>query len=197
MVLELNRAVAVLNQGIAAHWGDRNRYLSAFVKTPDVDMAGRPVTDSKSYVTCLIDRHFRNHEVWDEGVPIDAEARLTVIELTKLSESKQTSDLPPCVSSEHRKIVLSAGVAAALLKIKIDPIYPADARQHNVSGAVTLRATIDTDGHVKTLTIVSGPDELRQAALDAVSQWAYTPYQLGGRPVEVETTISVPFDLHR
>jgi len=207
IVLELNRAVAILNKGIAENWGDRGRYLSAFEKTPDVDSAGRPVTGAKSYVECVIDRHFRNHEVWDEGVPIDAEARLTVIELVKLREyggkangsanGRNEFSLPPCVSSENRKIVISAGVAAALLKIKIDPIYPADALQHNISGTVTLHATINTDGHVMAIQIISGPDELRQAALDAVSQWTYHPYQLNGRPVEAETTISVPFGLHR
>lgn len=194
--LELNRAVSILNQGIAANWGNRDRYLSAFAKTPDVDTVGKPITDAKSYVTCVIDRHFRNHEVWDEGVPIDAEARLAVIELMKLREYKK-ADLPSCVLSEHRKITLSAGVAASLLKIKIDPIYPANALQHNISGTVTLRATIDTDGHVTAPAIISGPDELRQAALNAVSQWTYKPYQLNGRPVEVETSISVPFELHR
>jgi TonB family protein len=207
IVLELNRAVAILKQGMAETWGDRDRYLSEFEKTPNVDSLGRPVTGAKSYVECVIDRHFRNHEVWDEGVPIDAEARLTVIELVKLRESEEKADgfptelnephLPPCVSSEHSKIVISAGVATALLKIKIDPIYPVDALKHNVSGTVTLHATIGKDGHVAALRIISGPDELNQAALNAVRQWTYQPYQLNGGPVEVETTISVPFGIHR
>jgi TonB family protein len=207
IVLELNRAVAILKQGMAENWGDRDRYLSAFEKTPNVDSVGRPVTDAKSYVECVIDRHFRNHEVWDEGVPIDAEARLTVIELIKLREHGEKADrptkglnefhLPPCVSSENRKIVISAGVATALLKKKIDPIYPVDALQHNVSGTVTLHATIGADGHIAALKIISGPDELHQAALNAVSQWTYQPYQLNKGPVEVETTICVPFGIHR
>jgi TonB family protein len=207
ITLEANRAVAILKQGIAEKWGDRVRYLSAFEKTPDVDSAGQPVTDAKSYVKCVIEGHFRNHEVWDEGVPIDAEARLTLIELIKLREYAEKAtgsdkelkkfDLPPCVSSERSKILISAGVAAALLKTKVDPIYPADALQHNVSGTVTLRVTIDTDGHVAALKIISGPDELRQAAVDAVGQWMYKPYQLNGGPVEAETTVTIPFGLHQ
>jgi len=141
--------------------------------------------------------------VWDEGVPIDAEARLTVIELIRLKEYAEKADgpskrlnefhLPPCVLSEHRKIVITAGVAAALLSKKVDPIYPADPLQHNLSGTVILNATIRTDGHIAALKVISGPEELRQAALDAVSQWTYLPYQLNNKPVEVETTISVPF----
>jgi TonB family protein len=204
IVLELNRAVDILKQGIAENWGDRGRYLSAFEKTPNVDSAGQPVTDAKSYVECVIGRHFRNHEVWDEGVPIDAEARLTVIELTKIRENIEKADgrakgldefhLPPCISSERQKIVISAGVATALLKIKVDPVYPADALQHNISGTVTLHATIGTDGRIAALKVTSGPDELHQAALNAVKQWTYRPYELNNRPVEVETTINVTFN---
>ena len=191
IVLEVNRAVDILKQGIAEKWGDRARYLSAFAKTPNVDSVGRPVTDAKSYVECVIDRRFRNHEVWDEGVPIDAEARLTVIELIKLREYGEKADgttkglnefhIPSCVSSEHGKIVISAGVATGLLKMKIDPIYPAEALQHNVSGTVTLHATIGTDGRIAALKVTSGPDELHQAALNAVKQWTYRPYELNNR----------------
>lgn len=204
IVLELNRAADILKQGMAENWGDRGRYLSAFEKTPNVDSAGRPVTDAKSYIECVIGRHFRNHEVWDEGVPIDAEARLTVIELIKIREDIEKADgrakglnefhLPPCISSERHKIVISAGVATALLKIKVDPVYPADALQHNISGTVTLHATIGTDGRIAALQVMSGPNELHQAALNAVRQWTYRPYELNNRPVEVETTINVAFN---
>jgi hypothetical protein len=33
--------------------------------------------------------------------------------------------------------------------------------------------------------------------MDAVRQWAYTPYLLEGKPVEVETDIDVAFALQR
>jgi protein TonB len=36
---------------------------------------------------------------------------------------------------------------------------------------------------------------LQQAALDAVRQWRYKPYQLNGEPTEVETTVDVNFTL--
>ncbi|WP_396126756.1 energy transducer TonB [Acidicapsa ligni] len=88
-------------------------------------------------------------------------------------------------------------MATALLKTKIDPTYPVNALEHNVSGSVTLRANIGKDGHIAALEIISGPAELHQAALNAVRQWTYQPYQLNGSPVEVETTISVPFEVHR
>lgn len=82
---------------------------------------------------------------------------------------------------------------ASLILHKVDPIYPEDAK--NVSGAVVLAATIDNEGNVATLSVVSGPEQLRDAALTAVRQWTYRPYQLNGKPVFVQTTIAVIFTL--
>jgi protein TonB len=36
---------------------------------------------------------------------------------------------------------------------------------------------------------------LRQSALEAVKSWRYKPYLVKGKPVEVETTVRVPFTL--
>ena len=60
---------------------------------------------------------------------------------------------------------------------------------------VTIRATIGKDGHVNNLGVVQGPEELRQAALEAVQQWTYRPYLLNGETVSVDTMINVEFKL--
>jgi len=39
--------------------------------------------------------------------------------------------------------------------------------------------------------------ELARAAVEAVSQWRYSPTLLNGEPIEVETTIMVNFKLLR
>ena len=214
LVLELNRAIIVLKRGLNENWGTRDQYLSAFGKTPNVDSTGRPVTYAKEYVECAIGAHFRTHQVWDEGFPVEVEVRRTIGDFVKLrndagqakTANPHSSDpdgqaanfhLPPCIASVDRTTVVAAGVAAAMLKTKIDPIYPAEASKNNVIGTVVLHATIGSDGHVAALRIISGPAQLRQAALDAVRQWTYRPYMLNGRPVEVETTIDVAFGPNR
>ena len=58
-----------------------------------------------------------------------------------------------------------------------------------------LQATISITGTIENLRVVSGDPMLRQAALDAVSNWRYRPYLLNGQPVEVETTINVIFKM--
>jgi protein TonB len=88
---------------------------------------------------------------------------------------------------------VSSGVMASLVLHKIDPIYPEDAKAKGISGAVVLHAIIDPQGKVDKLSVVSGPEVLRDASLTALRQWTYKPYLLNGRPQSVETTVTVNF----
>jgi protein TonB len=77
---------------------------------------------------------------------------------------------------------------------KVAPIYPREARAAHIWGTVVLQAVIGTDGHVHDLHVISGPEVLRQAAIDAVKQREYRPYLLKYVPVEASTTIKVVFN---
>ena len=90
---------------------------------------------------------------------------------------------------------VSRGVAQSLLLKKIQPIYPDDARRAGLQGDVVLKALINTNGDVKDLTVVSGDSAFAPAALEAVKQWKYRPYLLNSQPVELETQITVSFQL--
>ena len=50
-------------------------------------------------------------------------------------------------------------------------------------------------GEIEDLALVSGHPMLVPAAIEAVKQWRYRPYLLNGGPVEVETMITVTFNL--
>jgi protein TonB len=60
---------------------------------------------------------------------------------------------------------------------------------------VILHAIISKQGTIENLRVVAGPQMLQSAATDAVSSWRYKPYILDGEPTEVETTITVNFNL--
>jgi TonB family protein len=77
------------------------------------------------------------------------------------------------------------------------PEYPPAARRDDVAGTVVLAATIEQDGSVGNLSVVSGPPELQDAAIAAVRTWHYLPYFLEGKPVSVETQVKVEFHLGR
>jgi protein TonB len=77
----------------------------------------------------------------------------------------------------------------------VNPIYPPQARESRVSGSVVLKATIDKEGTVKDVSVMSGPALLRDAAVDAVKQWRYKPVLIDDAPVDVMTVITLTFTL--
>jgi protein TonB len=58
---------------------------------------------------------------------------------------------------------------------------------------VQIEATINKEGNVNNLKVLSGDAVLARAALEAVRQWRYKPYYLNGEPVEIQTQITVNF----
>jgi len=94
-----------------------------------------------------------------------------------------------------QSIKVSQGVSQGLLIKKVQPSYPAQALAMRMQGAVQLQATINKDGSVSNLKVLSGEAILSRAAMDAVRQWKYKPYFLNGEPVEIQTQIVVNFKL--
>jgi len=79
------------------------------------------------------------------------------------------------------------------LVYRVEPVYPRPAAIIRLHGVVRLHAIIATDGTIQSLNVIDGPPLLAEAAREAVRQWRYRPYILNGRPVEVETMITVNF----
>ncbi len=108
------------------------------------------------------------------------------------------SDPPPAIRpapKPQKTITLSGGVTEGLLLSKTTPTYPPLALATRTSGTVVLAATISTAGTIQHLRVLSGNPMLTTAALAAVQNWRYRPYQLNHQPVDVETTINVVFSL--
>jgi TonB family protein len=75
------------------------------------------------------------------------------------------------------------------------PVYPPDAKAAGIQGLVSLIAAITKTGTVGNVTVVSGSQELRQSAIDAVKQWKYEPRLQNGEPVEWMATIDLNYTL--
>jgi len=102
--------------------------------------------------------------------------------------------LPPPPKPVER-LRIGGNVMAANIIRKVDPVYPQIAKTAHISGTVVLHAIIAKDGTIQELTFVSGPPLLMRAAMDAVKQWRYKPTLLNTQPVQVDTTITVIFNL--
>ena len=68
-----------------------------------------------------------------------------------------------------------ASVQGAELLYSTRPVYPMAARRGGVEGTVNVELTLSPQGEVTDARVVSGAQELRKAALDAVLQWQFKP----------------------
>jgi len=93
------------------------------------------------------------------------------------------------------RVRVSQGVTKGMVVYRVEPTYPPLARQARIQGVVVLTAMIDREGNIENLQLVSGHPMLAPAAIDAVKHWRYKPFLLNGQPVEVETTVTVTFQL--
>jgi TonB family protein len=116
--------------------------------------------------------------------------------LAATAHAHQAQNTPPdSKASAATPKPKASNVVEAKLIHKVPPVYPPDAKKAGVSGTVVIHAVIAKDGSVQKAQYVSGPEPLRQSALDAVAQWHYTPTTLNGQPMDVETDISVVYSL--
>lgn len=78
---------------------------------------------------------------------------------------------------------IRGGVLNGKLVSKPSPVWPPEARE--VTGAVTVQILVDEEGKVVEAKAVSGPEQLRQAAVDAALKARLSPTRLSGQPVKV------------
>jgi TonB family protein len=79
---------------------------------------------------------------------------------------------------------------------RVPPVYPMEAREAGTSGEVFVQALVSREGTVRDALVVSGPEILRDAALDCVWQWRFKPATNSHQPVAVWVMIPVKFTLH-
>jgi TonB family protein len=73
------------------------------------------------------------------------------------------------------------------------PVYPAVARAAGAQGRVTVEVVVSEEGKVESAKALDGHPLLRQAAVDAASQWEFAPTKLSNQPVKVTGRISFNF----
>jgi TonB family protein len=90
---------------------------------------------------------------------------------------------PDCIPLPARVRVLQIVMQWHLIRC-VDPVYPPEAFAKHLEGIVVIKVTIDKEGVVYKAEDESGPPELMPAAIEAIKQWKYQPYLLGGEPMK-------------
>lgn len=92
---------------------------------------------------------------------------------------------------------VSGGKIVAPRLIHSVPVtYPSIANASHVEGDVEVQTAITPTGKVESAKAISGPVLLRQAAVNAVRQWRYSPATLDGKPISIQYMVTVRFRLN-
>jgi TonB family protein len=116
------------------------------------------------------------------------------------SPGQGISGAPPAALSGaiyQTRIKASGSVMAASILDQFRPVYPQEAKDAGIQGNVVLHAVIGTDGRIAQLEAISGDPLLVPPAIEAVKKWRYQITRVNGNPVEVDTIITVSFELGR
>jgi TonB family protein len=81
--------------------------------------------------------------------------------------------------------------ARSLLTEQPAPLYPANAKGQQ--GTVVLQLLIGRDGTVQDAKFLQGSLAFARAAIEGVKLWKFKPYIMNGRPVSVQTRLTLNF----
>jgi TonB family protein len=95
----------------------------------------------------------------------------------------------PQVANDAAGVTVSTNGAAVMHRTGVS--YPAAALQHGVQGAVSVELKLDAGGNVSDARVLSGPDELRRAALESVLQWHFA-HEVAGTTRVVQISFELP-----
>ena len=65
---------------------------------------------------------------------------------------------------------------------KVDPDYPAVARQIRLTGEVQLQISVDASGVVEKVTVLRGNTLLSGSSVQAIKKWRFNPFVADGAP---------------
>jgi TonB family protein len=118
-----------------------------------------------------------------------------VIQADKSRPTQPNTTAPSTQTSEAKAGRVSQRSSGELPVVGAIPEYPTFALQTNVQGRVVLKAIISTDGTLNNVRLISPPSMLDSTVLDAVKKWRYQAHYENGKPVEVETQVTVDFSI--
>ena len=85
--------------------------------------------------------------------------------------------------------------AKKLAVSRVNPEYPAMAKQMRLAGKVLVDCVIDTDGGVETVKVVNGNPLLSGAVTSAVKRWKFSPVQANGKAIRAIAGLTFDFKL--
>jgi TonB family protein len=120
-------------------------------------------------------------------------ARPVVVTINPAQMMPVSTPLATSWQQTAEPVHLTEDSARALVMQSVNPVYPTEAMAQKLQGPVVLQVAIGRDGSVLDLKLVRGYFVLGRAAIAAVKQWRFKPYNVNGRALETQTVITINF----
>lgn len=78
---------------------------------------------------------------------------------------------------------------------EVRPVYPKEAREKQIEGAVVLDVLVDSLGNVRQVNIIEGLDIFKNGAVQAMKKFRFKPARVDGSPVAVRIRYTLRFEL--
>jgi TonB family protein len=118
----------------------------------------------------------------------------TAPKATPTDDAVQNPVPAPVATSGPEPQLVSTGSLSGRETKRITPVYPSQAKTHNVTGTVRVFAIIDENGKI-WVTNSEGPTLLRKAAEEAARGWTFPPSLVNNKPVRFAGYIDFDFKL--
>lgn len=141
---------------------------------------------------------FRPHQIVSQSAPVFYGEEVTVqtaakpTVLVKAQSAAKTISTPAPVSP-----ALPLPIVPPAVTFKVLPAYPASALEQGVEGTVLLSVYVGLSGKAEQVEtkLSSGVKELDAAAINAVSQWTFSPASQAGTALASWFEVPVRFEL--
>jgi outer membrane lipoprotein-sorting protein len=116
---------------------------------------------------------------------------VTVYEPVKVTFGEPDAALMKAPDYEVASTIIAGGILNGKAVSKPSPVWPAEAS--DMTGTVMVEILADEKGKVIEANAVSGPEQLRQAAVDAAFKAKLSPTRLSGQPVKFKGVLIYNF----
>jgi TonB family protein len=99
----------------------------------------------------------------------------------------------PVAQAPNPRLLRQSDFEPVTVVKKVLPDYPLVAKQNKLTGSVVVQGTVNKNGTISDLQLLSGSPLFRDAAFAAVRQWVFKPARLNGQPTEQPARIRLYF----
>ena len=126
-------------------------------------------------------------------LPEEAAEKNAPVAKERVTTKKSRASESAAGAAAAEPVPADAPVVPAKLLHAAAPVYPPDAMRRYITGDVKAELVVEANGKVGEVKVVSGPNALRDAAVEALKRYEYEAATQGGKAVASKTTAVVKF----